>query len=563
MIIPRAYQNNCVNAGFSYYENGGVGNQVWALPTGTGKSVIPPLFMQRALNNWPDQRFIVLTHVKELIQQNYKALLSVWPTAPASIFSAGLGKKEGFAPIVIGGIASVVNATDQIGRRDILFIDECHLLSPKDDSMYQQTIAKLKVFNPYLKIIGLTATAFRMGQGRLTDPVFKDGKESPSLFTDMTFDLTGIDAFNKLIDDCYLSPLVPKSTENIIDVSDVRQLANDFNQSELIQTIDSQNITGRALAEAYELCRDRKSWIVFGAGIKNCLQIRDILNGMGVATTAVHSNTKEFAMSSEERNNAISAFKAGRFRAIVSNNILTTGFDHSAVDAIIDLRPTTSIPLHIQKYGRGTRPYFAPWYTFEQLQHLEHRKAAIQAGGKLNCLVLDFAGNTPRLGPINDPRIPSRKKGDGTGDAPIKLCPECGAYHHTTVRLCTECNHEFVFKTKLKASASTADIIVRNELNIKHLPVTQWFPHIHKKKGKPDSLKIVYCSNLQSVNVWLSFESTGLAKHKAHEWWRQHQGDDLPKTTKEAYNRFNECRRTNSIKVDFGGKWPQILEFLF
>jgi len=451
VIIPRAYQNNCVDEGFSYYENGGVGNQVWALPTGTGKSLIPPLFMKSALTRWPDQRFIVLTHVKELIQQNYNALLAVWPTAPASIFSAGLGTKEGFAPIVIGGVGSVVNATSQIGRRDILFIDEAHLLSPKDDSMYQRVIAELKVYNQRLKVIGLTATAFRMGQGRLTDPVFKDGKESPALFTDTTFDLTGIDAFNKLIDDCYLSPLVPRSTENVIDVSDVRQLANDFNQSELIKTIDLQNITNRALIEAYELCRDRKSWIVFGAGIKNCLQIRDILNGMGVATTAVHSNTKEFGMSTDERNKAIIAFKAGRFRAIVSNNILTTGFDHSAVDAIVDLRPTTSIPLHIQKYGRGTRPYFAPWYTFEQLQHVRYRKEAIEAGGKHNCLVLDFAGNTPRLGPINDPRIPNRKKSDGSGDAPIKLCPDCCAYHHTTVRVCCECNHEFIFKTKLKS----------------------------------------------------------------------------------------------------------------
>lgn len=563
MIYPRAYQLECVQAGFNYYEQGGRGNQLWALPTGTGKSLIPPLFMHRALTQWPDQRMLVLTHVKELISQNFKALNLVWPTAPASIYSSGLGQKEGYAPIVIGGVQSVVNSIHEIGRRDLMFIDEAHLLSPKDDSMYQTVIGELRRYNPYMKVIGLTATPFRMGQGRLTDPVFKAGEEVPSLFTDTTFDITGIDAFNRLIDEYYLSPLVPKSTDTVIDVSDVRTLANDFNQSELIKTIDAQNVTAKALAEAYELCRDRKSWIVFGAGIKNCLQIRDILNGMGIPTTAVHSNRPEFPMTDEERDNALAAFKAGRFRAIVSNNILTTGFDHPAVDAIIDLRPTTSIPLHIQKYGRGTRPLFAPWYTFEHLQHLHHRKAAIEEGGKRNCLVLDFAGNTPRLGPINDPRIPSRKKGDGSGDAPIKLCPECGAYHHTTVRICSECGHEFVFKTKLKPTASTADIIVRNGADVKFLKVDAMYPHIHTKKGKPDTLKVMYVCGLQSVNVWLGFNSIGLPKHKAHEWWRQHVGDDIPETVQQAYDRFGECRQTGQLKCDFGGKWPEVLEFLF
>ena len=558
MIYPRSYQLECVQSGFDYFANGGKGNPLWALPTGTGKSIIPPMFMQRALQQWPDQRFLLLTHVKELIQQNHKALLNVWPTAPVSLYSAGLGVKEGYAPIVLCGIGSVVNSIKDIGRRDVMFIDEAHLLSPNDDSMYQQTIAELKTYNPHMKVIGLTATPFRMGQGRLTDPVYKNGKDNAPIFSDTAFDITGVDAFNRLIDEYYLSPLVPKSTESVIDVSDVRQLATDFNQKQLIEAIDKQNLTASALRESYELCRDRKSWLVFGAGIKNCMQIAEILNAMGVATIAVHSK-----MPDDERNKAIDAFKAGRFRAIVSNNILTTGFDHPAIDAIIDLRPTTSIPLHIQKYGRGTRPLFAPWYTFEHLQHLQHRKDAVEAGGKRNCLVLDFAGNTPRLGPINDPRIPNRKKSDGGGDVPIKLCPECGAYHHTTARVCTECGHEFIFKTKIKPTASTDEIIVRSGVNVKYMKVSKQYPYIHKKTGKPDSLKVAYWCGMQLLNCWLSFDGKGIAKHRAHEWWRQHQGDDIPQSTAEAYKRFGECRQTGSLKVDLGGKWPEILEYLF
>lgn len=559
MIHARPYQLSCVDAGFNYYIQGNRGNQLWCLPTGTGKSLIPAFFMQRAMTQWPDQRMLLLTHVKELIQQNHKALKLVWPTAPSSIYSAGLGKKEGHAPIVLGGIGSVVNNISAIGKRDLLFIDEAHLLAPSDSSMYQRAIAELMQYNPALKVIGLTATPFRMGQGRLTDPVYKNGVPEPSLFTDISFDLTGVDAFNSLIDDYYLSPLVPKRTDSVIDVSDVRQLSNDFNQKQLNETVEAQGITGKALTEAYDLCTDRKSWIVFGAGIDNCVKITSILNSMGVAAVCVHSK-----MPDDDREKSIKAFKAGRFRAIVSNNILTTGFDHAAIDAIIDLRPTTSIPLHIQKYGRGTRPFYAPQYTFDHLRHKHYRKEAIEAGGKSNCLVLDFAGNTPRLGPINDPVIPSAKKGDGSGDVPIKICDVCGAYNHTVARQCIECENEFIFKTKIKSSASTNEIIVRSGANIEYLTVTRMIPKLHTSKSNQQSLRIGYVCGLEMINVFLSFDSTkGLPKHKAHEWWRQHVGESIPESSREALHRFSECRKTTTLRVDKSGNWPEVLEYLF
>lgn len=558
---PRPYQTECVNAIWDYFVNGGKGNPLCSLPTGTGKSVIPPLLMERALRQFPDQRMLLLTHVKELVEQNYKTLHRIWPTAPVGIFSAGLGRKEAYAPLVFGGIGSVKNSVREIGHRDLLFIDEAHLLGPNESSMYRTVINELQQINPYMRIVGLSATPFRMGQGRLTDTTIgRDGNEIKPLFTDLVFDICGVQPFNRLIDEYYLSPLIPKQTQSVIDVSDVRILQNDFSQRELHASIERQNITERALQETCDIARDRKSWIVFGAGITNCEKITEILNRMGIAATYVHSK-----MDDDSRDNRIEAFKAGRFRAIVSNNILTTGFDHPEVDAIVDLRPTTSVVLHVQKYGRGTRPVYHPSYSFDQLAYIEHRKTAIEMGGKRNCIVLDFAGNTNRLGPINDPQIP-KKKGKRTGEVPVKLCPECGAYNHTTARFCcdTACGYEFVFKTKIKANASTADIIRRDDPTFKVLPVTSVLPSIHRKAGKPDSLKLSYFSGLQLFNTWLGFESTsGLFKHKAREWWRQHQGDEIPETTAEAFSRFRTCRTASQIKVDTSGEFPEIVEYLF
>ncbi len=545
---PRPYQNECVFNIIDYFKQGNTGNPFVAMPTGTGKSVIPPMIMRWAVRKWPHLKILLLTHVKELIQQNHKALLRYWPTAPAGVFSAGLDKKEHWAPVLLGGIQSVHKSVPAVGHRDMLFIDEAHLLSPNDASMYQQTIAQLREINPNMCVIGLSATPYRMGQGRITDG---------GLFTDMVFDNTNLDDFNKLIDDRYLMPLVPKRVESMINVSDVRWLANDFNQKDLQETIKKQNVTEQALEETRELAKDRKSWIVFGAGIENCEKIDTMLNKMGIASTFVHSK-----ISDEARESRLCAFKHGHYRAIVSNNILTTGFDHPETDCIVDLRPTTSVVLHVQKYGRGTRPYFHPDWSFEQLESLEGRKEAIAAGGKTNCLVLDFAGNTKRLGPINDPVIP-KKKGKGTGEVPVKLCPECGAYNHTVARVCINCGHEFIFKEKLKPTASSHEIIRRVDPKIEIVNVTSMYASVHQKKGKPNTLKVSYYSGVRLFNVWLSFDGAGLAKHKAHEWWRQHQGDDLPSSVAEAKDRFGECRTTKQLKVRTDQKYPDVLEFLF
>src|SRR4029079_8138707 len=110
------------------------------------------------------------------------------------------------------------------------------------------------------------------------------------------------------------------------------------------------------------------------------------------------------------------ALRAGEVRALVNNNILTTGYDDPTIDLIMVLRPTMSVVLWVQMLGRGTRPVFPPGYDSETL---EQRMAAIMASGKFDCLVLDYAGNTRRLGPINDPVIPAPPKSKGTRDAPV------------------------------------------------------------------------------------------------------------------------------------------------
>ena len=173
------------------------------MPTGTGKSLVIAGFLESIYRQYPMQKVLVLTHVKELIEQNCEKLLALWPTAPAGVFSAGLKRKDIHDRIIFAGIASIAKHAEKFGCVHLVIIDEAHLVSPSEETMYHKFLAALRVVNPHIKVIGLTATPWRLGQGKITE----DG-----IFTDVCFDITSISAFNRLIQEGYLSPLIPRRT---------------------------------------------------------------------------------------------------------------------------------------------------------------------------------------------------------------------------------------------------------------------------------------------------------------------------------------------------------------
>src|SRR5690554_3076854 len=194
LLKPRSYQTECVSSLYNYFATNH-GNPVCALPTGTGKSVVIAMFLESIYRFYPSQKVLVLTHVKELIAQNHEKLMALWPQAPAGINSAGLGKRDIHQRIIFAGIASVAKKWAEFGHVDLIVIDEAHLVSPNDETMYRAFITGLMSVNPHLKVIGFTATPWRLGHGKLTDPHEKNGKEIPGIFTDVCFDITGLHAF--------------------------------------------------------------------------------------------------------------------------------------------------------------------------------------------------------------------------------------------------------------------------------------------------------------------------------------------------------------------------------
>ncbi len=499
------------------------------MPTGTGKSVVIAEFLREALDNWKDTRVIVLTHVKELIQQNFNAMIRAWPCAPAGIYSAGLGQKDIEAQIIFAGIQSIYKRAYEVQRCDLILIDEAHLLNKSDTGMYRKFLGQLREINPALKIIGFTATPYRMDQGLLTE-----GDEA--LFTDIAIDIPIL----KMIEQGYLSSLVPKQTKTKLDVTGVKIRGGEFVAAELEAAVNKIEITRGAVDEIIKhgIEEERGSWLIFCSGVSHAeavckeIQSRDIPCGMVTGETPTL-----------ERDRILREFKEGKIRALTNMNVLTTGFDASGIDLIGMLRPTKSQSLYVQMLGRGTRI----------------------AEGKEDCLVLDFAGNTHRHGPVDQIKAKTvGKKGDG--EAPVKVCPECEMIVGAAATVCANCGHVFPPREiKITSSANTAPIL-SSQIKDQWLVVNDVTYARHEKPGKPKSMRVTYSCGLTKYNEWICFEHIGYPRKKAEDWWIRRINNApalVPDYVDDALARKNFLKKPSHIRVTPDGKYISIVGYKF
>lgn len=502
-------------------------NPLVAMPTGTGKSVSIARFIQGVFHAFPGQRVLMMTHVKELIQQNAKKLLELWPEAPLGIFSTGLKKKQ-IAAITYAGVATIVNHLDKLGHVDIVIIDEAHLLSPKDDGRYKDVIARLKAVNPYLVVIGYTATPYRLGIGSLTNN---------GIFTDTAYDLTTLENFNRLVNDGYLAPLITRKRGSIaVDTSNVGLSNGEFRASELQAAADDNKLTNDIVLDILNnaYASGRSSAIMFASGIEHAEHISQCFEYYGVEVPAVHSK-----MDGKHRDRILSEFKDGRYWGLVCKEILTTGFDHPPIDFIGCIRPTTSTGLWVQMLGRGTRP----------------------SPNKSNCLVHDYAGNTERLGPINDPLIPRMKGAKGMGVPPVWCCPMCEAYNHAKAPFCKECGHQHDFSANYSREASVDEVMISENPVVETFEVNRVYYYKHVKKHDPLSpplLRVRYACGMQAFEEYIALEHTGPRGKMAERWWLQRYNSAVPPSVDAALSEVDKLKVPRRVSVHTNKKFPQI-----
>lgn len=292
------------------------GHPCLVLPTGAGKSVVIAELCREAVTGWPETKILMLTHVKELIEQNAAKMLAMWPNAPLGIYSAGLRRKELGEPITFGGIQSLRGRADEIGHIDIVIIDEAHTVSHKDAGGYRDLLAELARINPHLRVIGLTATPWRLGHGLITDkPAIFDGLLEPV-------------SIEELIHRGFLAPLRSKITGERFDLSKVTKRGGEYVEGELSEAIDTADQNERVADEIIARAGDRKAWLFFCCGVQHAEHMRDVLMRRGILAACVTGDTPP-----GERAKILNAFKSGQIRAVTNANVLCLSQDTEILTA--------------------------------------------------------------------------------------------------------------------------------------------------------------------------------------------------------------------------------------
>lgn len=531
MTTLRPYQEEAIAAVFDYWSNGG-GNPLIDLATGTGKSVVLAKIVRDVVEGY-DANVIVLTHVKELVEQDLRATLRLWPACPAGINSAGLGRRDKRSKVLFASIQSVHrDDANSLGKRHLIIIDEAHLVPRDGDGMYLKFIARMREAEPDLRVLGLTATPYRLDSGRLD-------KGDARIFDEIVYSY----GIGEGVRDGFLSPLTARNgDQGQIDARGVARRGGDFADGAIQAASVRDGLVEAACAEIVRHGADRRGWIVFCTGVDHAEKVAACLRAMGVATACVTGKTER-----GERDRSIRAFKSRELRCLTSVGVLTTGFDAPHVDLIAMLRPTLSTGLYVQMLGRGTR----------------------LAEGKSNCLVLDFSGNVRRHGPVDAIDVGGGGLAPGDGEKPeavkeetvrAKSCPSCGSLHALNAIECIDCGFvwpvaaKHVERPDLKAAVMARDVEAEWQ-KVQHISLRS---HVSASSGNR-SLKVDYACGLATYSEWVQIEGHGRMQEEAALWWRALVGPNVPLAVSDA---LGMTVNVTHVRVRRDGKYWRVTERL-
>ncbi|MDH4201472.1 MAG: DEAD/DEAH box helicase family protein [Phycisphaerae bacterium] len=495
----RSYQQQAIHAVYDYLRNRD-GNPCIVIPTGGGKTPVMASICSDAVNMW-DGRVLVLAHVKELLEQTAGTLSQMAPDLDIGIYSAGLKRREKRYPVTVAGIQSVYKRACEFDPFDLIIVDEAHMIPPSGEGMYQTFLKEAEVINPHVRLIGLTATPYRMTTGMICTP--------EHLLNEICFEV----GVRELIAQGYLCPLRSKASRHKVDTSGLHIRGGEFIPSEVEALMDDEHMVLAACREIVELTKDRNKVLIFAAGVEHGLHIQHILE-------ARHQKECGFICGETlpfERADVLQRFREGQLKYLCNVNVLTMGFDAPNIDCVALVRPTNSPGLYYQMIGRGFRIH----------------------PSKEECLVLDFGGNIMRHGPVDAIRI-SPRNNSFEGQAPVKECPNCHEVIHAGYSQCPQC--EFVFESDRQVAhekeASTENVL-SGKVEVNEYEVHDVIYHYHIKRGAkptdPPTLRVEYLLGFNHYqSEWLCFEHTGYARNKAEAWWRQRSNEPVPNTVQQA-----------------------------
>lgn len=536
------------------------GHPLVVAPVAGGKSLMIAELIRKLIGLYPHIRIVMLTHVKELLEQNHEELMEQFWNCDVGFYCAGLNEKKLHNDVTFASIQSVHDKLGEFNRvPEIIIIDECHLISHKDSTRYRKFIDAVLSLNPNCRVIGYTGTPFRADTGRLDEGENK-------LFDDIAYEI-GMDF---MIEEGYWAKPVCPEIATKMDISGVSVRGGDYVAGELERAINTEVINDACVKEMLELGKNRRKWLVFTAGIQHCEDVCQEIHKAGITVAHITSATPK-----QERIDNIKRFRNGEIQCLVNVAVLTTGFNVPDIDMLVFMRPTRSPVLYIQTVGRGVRPVYAEGY---DLNTQQGRLDAIANSIKPDCMVLDFGCVVATLGAIDQVSIKKKYTGEkpkGDGEAIMKICPACGTECAAAQRYCYSCSYCFI---DLEAEAANKAIVSRDE-PAEWLEVMDMWCDPHYKEGGMPSLKVTYSTMRAAIREWVCFEhhNFDVGDNKRYAWdkavaWHNTRADymvsisvpyfdDVPNTIEDALKiRYPKPKR---IQVRKEGKYWRILDYEF
>jgi DNA repair protein RadD len=501
----RTYQLDAINAVFEHLKTKTTHPIVSAVGA-AGKSIMIAKIAE-ALN----EPSVVLADRKRLLRQNESKF---HPDCDIGVVSAGLDRWEYNHQIVIGGIQTLYNKAHLLGERKYIIIDECDLVSntPTDDTMYWQLIRQF----PKVKIIGLTGTPFRTGEGKLT-------------WGEICYSVT----YKDLLALNYVAPITNK-IEFRPDLKDVKKSGGDYTENSLKEKYLDVNNSKDWESWINKLAiygKNRKSWLVFLPTIEHAEKMAFSLAAIGILARAVTSKTKDIEKIYSE-------FESGELQCLVSVGIIERGTDFPFVDFLADFSPTKSLKKWDQRIWRGIR--LSP------------------ETGKTDCFYADFAGNLKEHGSINNTdwllengEIKIKKK------YTEKPCPSCETFIPIFAKVCQHCNYEILTEEQKKRAYDDADFERDINKEPSYADKIKWYtiddveyePYWQSKAGNK-MLKVVYKIGFNMKVYEFVFNN----QEKTWLFNRGHRAGEV---------KWGELKKPKKIQVDLNPKYPKILKYEF
>ena len=519
------------------YQAKAVGAVKWALvkkdncllvaPCGAGKTVI---FSE--VVSWLHQsgrKCLILLDRENLVSQTAKRMAEhIGPYVGVACSSVS-SRKDLRKPVVVASrqtLAPMLKNGSKNYKTNIVILDEAHLCNPKA-GQYKDILNQLKENHPALRVMGCTATPYRLSGGKIY------GK-SDSLFDEVDYRVTT----EELLNNGYLVPLSWKIRKSDLNAQlDLvkKSSTGDLNEAEQYKVLGKDTYV-RGVFDAWaEYCRDRKT-AIYALNIQHAELIKSVFESEGIKVWLIHSK-----MNTKQVRKCIAEYTAGN-GVIINVGILTIGTDIPSISSIILARRTLSTALFFQIVGRGAR--ISP--------------------GKQDCLVVDLCANALIHG--IDPDNPVRnEKEERTWDIEpkIKVCPMCETAHSLSARACKECGFEFPYEEKepeeVRDSGDKPELVDFDGFRKVECDHVRYYLH-PGKNGKPPTIRAEY----RRVGVvvgkqWLCPQHIGFPKQKAGRYWRELGGKwPVPKTVVEWIQRNGELEHRLILTINFTGKYPEI-----